>query len=55
MILSFSVSVCVCVCVCVCFSALLMFSVEVSGIAKMGPFFGLKPSRKWATPWILAV
>ena len=49
MILSFSLSlslgVCVCVCVCVSVSALLMLSVEVLGIAEIGPFFGLKPSR----------
>ena len=34
-----------CVYVCVSVSALLMLSVEVLGIAEIGPFFGLKPSR----------
>ena len=43
--LSISLSRCVCVYVCVSVSALLMLSVEVLGIAEIGPFFGLKPSR----------
>ena len=43
--LSLSLSLSVCVYVCVSISALLMLSVEVSGIAENGPFFGLKPNR----------
>ena len=43
--LSISLSRCVSVYVCVSVSALLMLSVEVLGIAEIGPFFGLKPSR----------
>ena len=43
--LSVYLSLSVCVYVCVSVSALLMLSVEVLGIAEIGPFFGLKPSR----------
>ena len=43
--LSLYLSLSVCVYVCVSVSALLMLSVEVLGIAEIGPFFGLKPSR----------